>query len=387
MIKRLILPLVIIAAGSGLAALIMSTGPELQSKPIPSTAPLVRTWQARPQNVRMTSITHGTVLPRTESELVPELDGKVVAVSPAMVSGGFFKKGDMLLKIDPLDYEVDLERARASLASAESELGNAEKSHARLSDLARKDAASESQRDDAENRLGLARAARREARAGLSRAERDIERTVILAPYDGRVRSEGVDVGQFVRRGQAIASLYATDVAEVRLPIHDEELAFLKLPLSDIQQDDIDKPAVILRAQFAGKQHLWEARVVRTEGELDPRTRMINVIAQVQSPYEQTDGRPPLAVGLFVEAEILGTEVAEVYRVPRSALQADNRVYVIDGNNRLVFREVDILRIVAENVYIRGGFSAGETICLSTLNNAIEGMAVHPVEQAAVPAS
>ena len=147
------------------------------------------------------------------------------------------------------------------------------------------------------------------------------------------------------------------------------------------------KPKVTLRARFAGKEHVWEGIIVRTEGELDPQTRMINVIAQVEAPYKQKDDRPPLAVGLFVEAEILGNQVDSVYIVPRSALQANNQVYIIDGENRLVFREVDILRIVDEKVYIRGGFGSGETVCLSTLNNAIQGMVVQPVSQPGVAAS
>ncbi len=379
MIKRFIIPIVILVAGFGLAGVIVSTGPQLEPKPPPSNAPLVRTWEASPQTVRMTSITHGTVLPRTESDLVPEVSGRVVSISPSMVSGGFFKKGDVLLKIDPIDYEVALEQARAGLASAQSELTNARKSHERQLDLARKQSTSESQRDDALNRLRFAQASLREARARLARAERDITRTTITAPYDGRVRSEHVDVGQFVNRGQAIASLYSTDVAEVRLPIHDEELAYLQLPLGNEAGNTIEGPKVILRAQFAGRQHVWEGAIVRTEGELDPKTRMINIIAQVESPYEQSNGRPPLKVGLFVEAEILGREVAGVYRVPRSALQAENQVYIIDGQNKLVFRDVDILRIVDENVYINGGFNSGETICLSTVNNAVQGMLVQPV--------
>jgi len=387
MIRRFLLPIVIIIGGFGLAAVIISTGPKLEPQAARSTAPLVRTWQASARTVQMTTITHGTVLPRTESDLIPEVSGRVTAISPAMVSGGFFKKGDMLLEIDPLDYEVALEQAMAALASARSELTNAKRAHERQQDLARKQSTSESLRDDALNRLHFAQASIREARARLSRAQRDLARTKVTAPYEGRVRSERVDVGQFVNRGASIASLYSTDFAEVRLPVHDEELAYLQLPLTGVAGDNTVKPKVTLRARFAGKEHVWEGIIVRTEGELDPQTRMINVIAQVEAPYKQKDDRPPLAVGLFVEAEILGNQVDSVYIVPRSALQANNQVYIIDGENRLVFREVDILRIVDEKVYIRGGFGSGETVCLSTLNNAIQGMVVQPVSQPGVAAS
>jgi len=284
-----------------------------------------------------------------------------------------------LLEIDPLDYEVALEQAKAGLASANSELINARKAHERQLDLAKRQSTSQSQKDDALNRLRLVQARLREAKARLSRAERDIVRTRITAPFDGRVRSERVDIGQFVNRGAPVASLYATDIAEVRLPLHDEELAYLDLPLAG--QAGGEDPLVILRAKFAGEMHTWEGRIVRTEGELDPQNRMINVVAQVTAPYEQRDGKPPLAVGLFVEAEIIGRQVDSVYVLPRSALQANEQVYVVGNDNRLQFRDVEILRLVGEEVYVTSGFQQGETICVSTLSNAVEGMLVKPVTE------
>lgn len=387
MIKQILLPVGIVIGGVALAALIIATGPKLEQLPPPSNAPMVRTWEAQPQSVQMSSITHGSVLPRTESELIPEVSGRVTYMSPSLVSGGFFKKGDVLLKVDPLDYEVALEQARAALASSKSEVTNARKAHARQLDLAKKQSTSESQRDDALNRMQFAEAAEREARARLSRAERDLERTNVIAPFEGRVRSERVDVGQFITRGAPVASLYSTDFAEVRLPIHDEELAFLELPLAGKGNGNRPLPAAILRARFAGKKHEWQGQVVRTEGELDPKTRMINVVAQVEAPYRTSGDRPPLAVGLFVEAEILGRVIDNIFVIPRSALQSNDQVYIIGQDNTLEFRDVDIARVVGENVYIRAGLKTGETVCLSTLNNAIRGMSVRPVsneEQAAL---
>ncbi len=387
MLRKVLIPVAIVLAGFGLAAIIIATGPKLEPQPPPSNAPLVRAWQAQPQSVRLSSFTHGSVLPRTESELIPEVSGRVIYMSPSLVSGGFFKKGDTLLKIDPLDYEVALEQAKAALASSESELTNARKAHERQLNLAKKQSTSESQRDDALNRMQSAEAALREARARLSRAERDLERTTLLAPFEGRVRSERVDVGQFVTRGAPIASLYSTDYAEVRLPIHDEELAFLDLPLVGTNGEGQPSPRAILRARFAGGEHEWEGAIVRTEGELDPKTRMINVVAQVEAPYTRIGNRPPLAVGLFVEAEILGHEVEDIFVLPRSALQANDQVYIIDGDNRLEFRDVDVLRIVDEDVYVRSGIRPGELVCLSTLNTAVEGMAVRPLSDEEQPAT
>ena len=378
--KRVLLPIAILAVGFVLAGGIIATGPELQQQAPPDTAPLVRTWVAAPQTVQLASRAHGTVLPRTESDLIPEVSGRVTTISQAMVSGGFFAEGDVLFEIEKLDYELAREQARAALASATSELSIARRAHARQIDLAKKQSTSESLRDDALNRLRIAEASIREARARLARAERDLERTTVRAPYDGRVRTERVDVGQFVNRGTSVAMLYATDYAEVRLPVHDEELAFLDLQLDGLDMDQGTQPLVMLSSEFAGKTHAWEGRIVRTEGEIDPQTRMITLVAQVDAPYENDRGQPPLAVGLFVEAEIMGREEHNVFVLPRAALQANDQVYVVSGDRTIEFRDVEILRIVEEDVYVTGGFEAGELVCLSTISNAIEGMSVRPVE-------
>jgi RND family efflux transporter MFP subunit len=379
-VKRIVLPVAILIAGFGLAAAIIATGPQLKQQPPPDNAPLVRSWVAAEQVVQMTSRTHGTVLPRTESDLVPEVSGRITEISQAMVSGGFFREGDVLFQIETLDYEVTREQARAALASARSELMIARRAHTRQLDLAKKQSTSESLRDDALNRLRIAEAAFREANARVARADRDLERTTVRAPYDGRVRSERVDVGQFVNRGSSIAMLYATDYAEVRLPVHDDELAFLDLQLGGKTGEGITQPIALLSAQFAGTQHIWQGRVVRTEGELDPQTRMINLVAQVDAPYESVAGKPPLAVGLFVEAEILGREIAGVYVLPRSAIQANQQVYVIAGDRTIEFRDVEIIRMVDESVYVVDGIDNGELVCLSTINNAVEGMSVRLID-------
>lgn len=378
MFKRYLMPIFVMLAGVGIAAAIIATGPKIEPQPPAPDAPMVKVASASFETIQLTTITHGTVLPRTESDLVPEVSGRVIGISSAMVSGGFFREGEILFEIEPLDYEVAVEQAIAALASARSELANASKTHERQLDLAKRQSTSQSQKDDALNRLRFAQASLREARARLSKANRDLLRTKITAPYDGRVRNEKVDIGQFVTRGVSVASLYATDIAEVRLPLHDEELAHLNIPLAGTLIEP-NQPMVILRALFAGEQHTWKGRIVRTEGELDPQTRMINVVAQVASPYEQEGNKPPLAVGLFVEAEIIGRIVNGIIVLPRSAIQANSQVYVVGNDNRLQFRDVEILRTVGEEVYVSDGIQAGETLCLSKLNNAVRGMLIQPV--------
>ncbi|MCY4014403.1 MAG: efflux RND transporter periplasmic adaptor subunit [Gammaproteobacteria bacterium] len=380
MIRRFLAPVLAGAAGLGLAAVIFMSGPEFEPVPPPPNIPVVRTMTATPDTVQTIVAAHGAVVPKTESNLVSEVAGRIVAVAESMVSGGFFQKGDVLVEIERVDYEVALERSRAHLASTESELANAEKAYERHEELRESQSISESRHDDALNRLTIARASLREATARIARAERDLERTRMTAPFDGRVRSERVDAGQFVNRGESIATLYSVDFAEVRLPVRDEDLAFLPLSLARVGASASHLPRVVLKARFAGAEHAWEARIVRTEGELDPRTRMVNLVAQVPRPYDPTAGLPPLTVGLFVEAEIHGEPLDDALVVPRSALQRGNRVYVVDADSRLSFRDVEILRTTGDDYTIRGAIRPGESICLSTLDNAVEGQQVRPVE-------
>ncbi|MCH2185318.1 efflux RND transporter periplasmic adaptor subunit [Myxococcota bacterium] len=372
---RRLAPLFIVVAGFLAAGLLLATGPKVEPRAPERVPPLVRTLRVEPETIRLEVSTHGTVMPRTESELVPEVSGRVVWRSPELVSGGFFDQGDVLLRVDPLDYEVALEQTRADVARARSELSNARRDDSRQRNLKAQGVASDAQREDAANRLAVAEASLRVAKAALARAERDLERTQIIAPYRGRVRTERVDVGQFVARGAPIATLYAVDRAEVRLPVHDDELAFLDIPLVRGQPEVSAPVPVLLRASFAGGEHLWEGRIVRTEGELDPQTRMVHVIAEVEDPYA-SDHSTPLSVGLFVEASISGTEAENIVILPRSSLRGEQEVLVVDSENRLRHRKVELLRVDAQQILVQEGLSSGEQVCISALESATEGMQV-----------
>jgi len=372
--KERYFPILIVISGLIIGSLILFTGPSLEPRAPPENKPLIRTITAKSESIRLSSTAFGTVSPRSENELIPEVSGSIVFMSPSLVSGGFFKKDDLLFSIEPLDYEVALEQSSAALKSAESELENAQRNHDRQINLAKKQSISESRKEEAINRLRFAESAHREANARVSLAKKNLERTKIRAPYDGRVRNEKIDLGQFVNRGQSIASIYAIDSAEIRLPVHDKELAFLDLSLFETAKSKDD--AVILKATFAGEQHTWSARIARTEGELDSRTRMINVIAEIDSPYSSKDSRPPLTIGLFVEAEILGRFIKDAVVIPQSAIQDRNLVYTVNEKNRLEFKKVEILRMINDQAVITDGLKTGDTVCISALRNAEPGMEV-----------
>lgn len=376
----IILPVLLLGAG-GLAtrALILSfETPEAPPREV--EPPLVRVVPARLETMRLIVQAEGTVAPRTESQLVAEVSGRVVEVSPSLAAGGFFEADDVLLRIERREYELAITRARAAIEQAKLRLTTERET----ATVARREWEELGKGEPSpllfrEPQIAEVQASLAAAEAGLRQAQYDLERTVILAPFAGRVRSKQVDVGQYVQRGMAVATLYSVDVAEVRLPIPNAELEYCNLPLA--YRDGTataDGPAVRLTARFAGRDHVWRGRIVRTEGEIDARTRMVNAIAQVADPYARgsSTGRPPLAVGMFVQAEIDGRVVRDVVALPRTALRSDSTVFVIDSADRLRFREVDVLRRQRERVLVRAGLEDGERVCVSTLETAVNGMQV-----------
>ncbi|MBW2243883.1 MAG: efflux RND transporter periplasmic adaptor subunit [Deltaproteobacteria bacterium] len=388
--KKVLLPIGILCLGAAGVSLQLAGRKAAETVAPEVLAPLVEIIEVRPQPFAFVVHAQGTVVPRTESNLIPQVAGEVVWVSPALVSGGFFEAGESLVRLDDADHRAGVESARAALARSKSEEDRARKERKRQRSLAEQGVTSEARIDDAENAYRIADASMREATVRLENAQRDLARTEIRASYAGRVRSEVVDVGQFVTRGVAIARLYAVDWAEVRLPVPDRELRFLDVPLTYRPQREATSasspeekgPLVRLSAEFAGESHEWTGRIVRTEGEIDAKSRMITLVARVEDPYgaDESPGRPPLAVGMFVRAEISGREVSDAFVLPRGALHEDRAVLVLDVGGRLRIRPVDVLRLERDEVVIGGGLEAGDQVCVTPLPGAIDGMAVRVAE-------
>ena len=385
-VLQVLLPLaVIIGGGLGAKALVDSyKAPEKQ--PVVIEPPLVRVIEAATEPLRLTVSGEGTVRPRTQSEIVPEVSGKVIWISDSLAVGGFFGKGDELLKIDRREYELAVVRARAAVAQAKlrvaTEQQEAEVARKEWQDLGEGEPTPLVLR---EPQLAQTRAEQASAEAALEQAEYDLERTTVYAPYDGRIWRKQVDVGQYVQRGQSVATVYSTDIAEVRLPIPDDQLEFVRLPLAYRGRESKSKgPRVTLSTDFAGRRYSWQGRIVRTEAEIDPQTRMIQAVAQVQDPYAQprNSSRPPLAVGMFVEAEIQGRSVRAI-PLPRTALRGENTVWVVNNSDQIEFRTLDILRLERDRVLAKGGVKAGEKVCVSTLEAAVDGMEVRIIAEQA----
>jgi RND family efflux transporter MFP subunit len=380
MIKRILVPLLILIVGGAVAVSLVANRRTLEPRPIEATPITVRVVEVEPGPVRLQVHAQGTIAPRTESDLVPEVSGNVIWVSPDLVSGGYFETGEPLIRIDDRDYRASAERAEASLERSRADLELAQFEYTRARELHERDLISQADLEEKQRAVRVADAAIRDAELVLETARRDLARTELKAPFSGLVRSEQVDLGQFVTRGTAIARIYATDYLEVRLPVADQELAYLNIPLSHRGEfDPADAPAVKLTADFAGQQQVWPARLVRTEAEIDPGTRMVYAIARIDVERARSAENIAPPVGLFVEAEIDGLEVDDVVVLPRTALRNGDSVLVIDSENRVSSRHVDVLRVYRDRVFITGGLSAGERVSVSMLQSVVEGMRVQPV--------
>ena len=378
MIRTIVIPSAIVIAFLFGAATLMATAPELEPssiKPLPVTV--------RVQNVDMEAIqlkvhSQGSVVPSTVSQLIPEVSGRVTWTSPNLVAGGYFAAGQELARIDELDYKNARDRAKAALNRAKAEVEHARFEYGRLKSLAERKLTSRSALENGLRAFRVSQAAFEDAMVSFEQAEENLNRTVLRAPFDGLVKSENVDIGQFAARGQAIATLYASDIVEVRLPIADRQLAFLNLPsLRTGNLPETQQPSVTLTAEYGGRTLNWAGKIVRTEAEIDTASRMVQLVARVETQADQ----PGLSVGLFVNAEISGIAVEDVVVLPRSSLRNENQVLIVDGENKIRFRTVTPLRLYQDSVLIADGLVEGDRVCVSTLQTAIEGMNVNPISE------
>ena len=383
MIRTLVIPTAIVLLFLSVAATLMATAPVLEPANDTPTPLTVRVRTIETESIELKVHSQGSVAPSTVSQLIPEVSGRVTWTSPSLVAGGFFEAGQELARIDDLDYRNAQDRANAALKRATAEVEHAKYEYRRLRSLAERKLVSRSALENGLRAYRVTQATFEDAQANSEQAQENVKRTALRAPFTGLVRAENIDIGQFASRGQAIATLYANDVVEVRLPIADRQLAFLNLPpLRNGNFPEDMQPTVKLSADYGGQVRQWFGKIVRAEAEIDTSSRMVHLVARVESSKDSQD----LSVGLFVTAEIAGLAVENIVRLPRSAIRNDNQVLVVDTENRLRFRDIQPLRLYRDNVLINAGLNPGERVCISTVQTAIDGMAVNPIAESSTKA-
>jgi len=362
-----------------------------------------REFQAPPKEVTVRPVerksyqivlkSQGSVQARTTSNLIPEVRGRIVSIGDNFQEGAFFEKGDVLIEIEKSDYETELIVADAAYAQADLRLAEEQARSAQAKrDWERLNPGEPAGRLTLrEPQLKQAAAAVASAQARINNSKLNLERTSIRAPYAGRVLSKNVDVGQYVSPGNQLARVYAVDLAEVRLPLTATQYSYLDMPAIYRGENPTlaEGPAVQLSLEVAGETFHWGGRISRAEGAVDIRSRQLFVVAQIRNPYGRTaNQRPPLKVGSFVEAEITGKVLEDVFVIPRSLLRENSYVLLVDqsdGRDVLRRRPVSIAWETDDVAVIEGGLKEGDLLCVTQVPLALEAYPVRSILESELP--
>ncbi|TVO77795.1 efflux RND transporter periplasmic adaptor subunit [Sedimenticola selenatireducens] len=383
---RKFLPLLLLITFAVVAQLISHFKPVSAKRELPPTPVIsVETLTIQPHEYTLVINSFGRVRPRTEGELVAQVSGQIIEVSPNFRDGGFFEAGEVLLTIDPRDYNIQVDIAAAELANAKV---NLEEQQA-LADQAKKDRAILNRKGLASDyalrkpQLAAAQSQIDAARAKLAQARLAVERTRIKAPYAGRILSRSVDQGVVVSNNQSLARIYATDRVEVRLPLKNSELSFIDLPeqfRNESDQSATVTPVRILN-NLGNTSEEWPAELVRTAGAIDEQSQQLYVTAQIDDPYAvNRQGLRPLKIGQFVTAEIQGKKLPDAITIPNAAIYQGSYVYLFRQG---LLQRADI-RVAWQNgseALISEGLKPGDQLVLTPLGQVSSGTPVKRLGQ------
>ena len=378
---KIVAPVMVIAASIGVVSALSAAKPTPEKKEESQRLISLYVDEVKLDTVTISVQAHGEVRPKTEIDLIPQVSGRIVGISESFAEGAEFDPGETLIKIDDTNYKLAVIRAQAQVAEAmvgvQRELANAKIKEEHWLDKRNSGeptpfALNKPQVLQAEAKLLSAEADLKEARLNVARTE-------INVPFLGRVSKKSVGIGQYVTAGTALGRVFSTDIVEIRLPLTDQQLAELNLPIG-FMTDGFNAPVVQFTAHVGNTKHHWTGRIVRTNATVDSQTRMIYAIAEVEDPYGMgSDAGAPIAVGMFVSAEIAGVTSQSAMVLPRLALRNANKVYVINDENRLEIRTVEVLSTSEERVLVTNGVKPGEKVVTSTIPVAVDGMEVRAI--------
>lgn len=378
---KIITPIVILAALFGIAWLISANPPQAPRRGGDDGPQLtVETVTLKPVRYEIQLESYGTVQPRTRSQLVSQVNGQIVEISDQFREGGYFSQGDALLRIDDRDFAADVDIAKATLLDAEQALAEAEaRTSQALADWVALGNEGEPPALVARKpQLMAAQARVASAQAALTKARLSLERTVITAPFDGRVLSQSVDLGQVVSPNTALGEVFATDRMEVRLPLRDRDLPFIDLPRADGDAPETTAPVRLVST--LGDNAEWLGQLSRTESAIDPNARQLHVIAQLDDMMSE-GGDVPVRVGQYVAAQVQGKTIEDALIVPNAVITQGTFVFVVEDNvlNR---RRVDVLWQNDVESLIGGGVVAGEQVVITQLGQVSTGTRVRVLNSA-----
>lgn len=384
--NRKLIPIAIFGGLLLIAVIIRMNPPEAPQRPVFSGPVMtVETQVVAETNYPIVLESYGTVQPRTRSILVAQVGGQIVSVNPNVRDGGFFEEGDVLANIDARDYEADvriagalLMDARQTLAEAEARTNQAQEDWARLGNTG--------EAPDLVLRIPQLKAAQARiisAESTLQKADLDLERTNIVAPFAGRILRKLVDLGQVVSPNTQLAEIYATDVVEIRLPVRNRDLPFIDLPESYRYTGVTRKSGgrVEIRSQLGGDES-WEAILVRTEGAIDEIARQLHVIAQIDDPFGRDhEYHAPLKIGQYVTARLEGKTLPRALVIPNNTIYQGAYVYIVE-DEILRRRDIEIAWQNDDEAVISAGLEPGDLLVTTPLGQVTSGIRVTVVGEA-----
>ncbi len=344
--------------------------------------PLVKVEKVNISDIPMIIQGYGTVTPKVEVDIIPEVSGKVVYIHPELKVGGLIRANEKILQIDPRDYELAVMQAQAAVADAVVMLDK-EKAEALVAQKEWTQIHGDAQPTSTlvlrEPQIRKAEATLDSAKAQLATAELRLERTSVSLDFDILITSENVDISQYVVTGQSLAKAYGTEAVEIVVPLEDNELAWFDIFNNSILQSNknvsTEKTPATVKANFAGTQQVWKGHVVRTTGQVDRTSRMISVVVEVPEPFKVAQGKAPLLPGIFTEVSIQGKTLHDAIAIPRDAIRQGNQVWVVNGDH-LNIKTLQIVRSDKDYAYVASGIDGQVDVIISSLDVAIDGMEV-----------
>ena len=378
MIKKL-KPLFILLGAFALSYLLWLLG-QVQPEPVEEApAPDVIVEILTPKDFQVQISSNGTTTPLTQTVLTAEVGGEVIYRSKKFSEGSSVVEGEILAKIDDTDLQLQYKNALLQLANAEvqyslqlAEAEVAKEAWEKIGDGVASDLTLK------KPQIKQAEALLEVANAQVSSAEKKLNKTEIVAPYAGRIQNVNIDLGTTIIPGQPVGAIYTSSEIEVTLAVKDNDLQFLSIPMDGRKLDPSEQALVKIKSFYKGKNQTWVGRLERVDGVIDPITRMINLIAVFKNDFIETD-KPNLPIGLFVEAQIDGIILNDVFSIPVNSISENNEVYIVNKDNELVSRQLSILKKYSDFVIVKNGLKAGERIVTSKLSTASNGIKVNPV--------
>jgi RND family efflux transporter MFP subunit len=383
---KIILPIIILLVGIIVMRSLIVNRPVPQKQARVNPGALVKVIKAEKQDRQLKIFGTGTVQPEQEVTITLQVNGVINKVAPGFTAGAFFRKGELFFAVESIDYELALDRAKASLIRAENAITIVESKAA----VARQEWERLKLKDQKEpNPLIVygpqsedARANRDVALANLKQAELDLQRTKIRAPFNCLVRSEEVGEGKYVRAGNNVAMVASVDAAEIVVPLPLDDLRWLSIP----RQGNSEKGSTAtVRLDLGGKMYQWQGHLVRSLGEVDMRSRMAQVVVRVEDPYkllaEVNTQKLSLELGMFVEVVFQGETLTDLTEIPRAALREDSTVWIMDSDQKLKITPVEIIQQQKNTVLIGSGLDNGDLVIMTTLPGGTDGMKLRSVSE------